>query len=338
MRKALSIFLAFVIFLSSSALVSADSYTVPGTSPDGIPYNNIGISGEIMVNLNVTLINTAPYPKFVVVNPRYDFIVHRNNDSEWMVNYRSSGGIEGRITLEALKHSLNYLVGFWLAPYESVVVTFRINSNASYVLNLEDYSISCGGKITSLDYENGTLQHLYISGGEDIDKLVCGDVYPQIINRPMFLSFRSMFPLLGKDVKVLNYRGKVTMRLINVPNYYNKDKFFRSLFAVVQPIVFLDGETYNYTPMYTMTYDEYLSDFVWKYRGIEKPQPKGAKVPKVQSSLFQLTPTLLSGSSTVHQVPRVESKNEMKSLKLPVWIILMGDHAEISYFVRWDSS
>ena len=146
-----------------------------------------------------------------------------------------------------------------------------------------------------------------------------------------------MFPLLGRDVKVLKYRGKVTMRLTNVPNYYNKDKFFRSIFAVVQPIVFLDGQTYNYTPMYTMTYDEYLSTFVWSYVGLEKPHLKKSEAPVVESTLFRLTPTLISGVSITQRAsPEVEN-NKFAGLKLPVWIILLGDRAEISYFVRWDS-
>ncbi|WP_456368492.1 hypothetical protein [Thermococcus sp.] len=341
MKKALSIFLILIlgVVLSSSGMVSASYYTVPGTSPEGLPYNNIGILGEIMIDLNVTLINTAPYPKFVVVNPRYDFIVHRNNDSERLINYRVGGVLKGNITIESLKHSLNYLIGFWLDPYESVVVTFRINSNASYVLNLEDYNGPCKGinKITSLTYENGTLQSLEIIRNDELDKIVCSGVYPQIINKPMFLSFRSMFPLLGRDVKVLKYRGKVTMRLTNVPNYYNKDKFFRSIFAVVQPIVFLDGQTYNYTPMYTMTYDEYLSTFVWSYVGLEKPHLKKSEAPVVESTLFRLTPTLISGVSITQRAsPEVEN-NKFAGLKLPVWIILLGDRAEISYFVRWDS-
>ncbi|WP_460129417.1 hypothetical protein [Thermococcus prieurii] len=338
-RKVLSLLFVFILTLSLPSFVVADDYTLPGSISGGMTYNNIGLLGEIMVNLNVTLVNTAPYPKFIVVNPRYDFKVLRGNGTEYLYNNRTpNGDIVGHVSWEALYRSVNYLIGFWIAPYETVVVNFRINSNASYVVPLLDYKDSCGGlgRITQLTYNDGNLTSMVINNKGNLQDLVCGSVYPQLINRPIFLSLRTMFPLLDKDIEVLGYRGKVTFRITNVPNHYNRDKVFHVFFAVAQPVIFLGAKTYDYYPNYTMTYHQYISEFIWKYRGLQPPKRENVSVSLPQNDLFKLTNSLLSGVK-VGATPKVERK-PYKGPDFPVWIIFMGDQVNLTYSVSWNNN
>jgi len=339
MRRLLSILLLFTLLLSFPAFSLAQDYTLPGTLPGGMSYNNIGLLGEIMVDFNVTLVNTAPYPKYVLVNPRYDFRVLRGNGSEYLYNYRAPDGeIKGVVSRELLSKSVNYLVGFWLAPYETVVVNFRITENASYTVPLLDYNSPCGdvGKLTKLTYSNGTLVSAVLNDNGGLDKLVCGSVYPQLINKPTFLSVRSMFPLLDRNIKVLKYEGIVDFRITNVPNYENDDKLFHVFFAVAQPIIFLDGRTYGYTPNYTMTYQEYLQKFVLGYSGTGEPERRSVNVTMPENNLFKLTNTLISGVKVGSPV-KVERK-PYNGPDFPVWVVFMGDRIDITYRVSWNNN
>ncbi|HIP75547.1 MAG TPA: hypothetical protein EYH13_05410, partial [Thermococcus paralvinellae] len=78
MRTSFSFLLVFLLIGTSlNAFVNGEDYPLPGSD------YNIGVKAEVMVDLNVTLVNAAHYPKFVVVNPRYDFIVHRKGSDEF---------------------------------------------------------------------------------------------------------------------------------------------------------------------------------------------------------------------------------------------------------------
>lgn len=341
MKRIFSFLFVFIIAVFLSTSVVAEEYSLPGSVPGkgGLKYNNIGLLGEILVNLNVTLVNTAPYPKYVVVNPRYDFEVFREDGGEYQHNYRTpSGEIVGVVSRKLLSKSVNYLMGFWIAPRETVVVNFKITSNASYVVSLIDYTDSCGGvgKINHLSYDNnGSLGSLIVNKG-DLQYLVCDSVYPPLINKPIFLDFKAMFPLSDKDIEVLGYEGNVTFRITNVPNYYNKDKLFSVFFAVAQPVIFLGAETYNYSPNYTMTYHQYISEFVWKYRGVELPERKNVSVSLPENSLFKLTDSLISGVK-VGALSEVEKKPHTGP-DFPVWIIFMGDQVNLTYSVSWNNN
>ncbi len=339
MRRLLSILLLFTLLISVPSFSIAQDYTLPGTLSGGRSYNNIGLMGEIAINLNVTLVNTAPYPKYVLVNPRYDFRVFRGNGSEYLYNYRTSTGeLQSVVSRELLSKSVNYFVGFWLAPYETVVVNFKITMNSSYPVPLLDFNSPCGdmGRLTKLTYENGTLVSAVLNNNGGLDKLVCGSIYPQLINRPIFLSVRSMFPILDRNIKVLRYNGVVDFRITNVPNFYSDDKLFHVFFAVVQPVVFLDGKTYDYKPNYTMTYREYLRRFVWDYSGINKPQKKTINVTMPENNLFKLTDTLLSGLKVVSF--RGVDERPYNGPNFPVWVVFMGDRIDITYRVSWNNN
>ncbi|ASJ08200.1 hypothetical protein A3L11_02740 [Thermococcus siculi] len=322
----------FILLLASS-LVSAETYTLPGETPDKKPYNNIGILGEVMVDLNVTIVNTAPFPKFVIVNPRYDFHVLRLSGDEGMSTFRINGTTY-HVPSRLDRTSLNYYLGFWVMPYETVVVNFRIPYNNSYLLQTTDYKSVCGdtGKITNVTYQvvNGTLQYGgKIEEPEDISILSCGVMYPQLINTPMMISMRSMFPMNDGHIKVLKYEGTVTFRLTNAPN---RAGVFNTFFAASIPVIFKEARIYNFTPNYTMTYREYMDEFVWRYKGLEPPKKNEPQPLPGFSNMFQLSDTLLSGVSV--GTPEIKPPREA-GLDFPVWIVFMGKSVEIKYNVEW---
>jgi len=112
MKKLFLVLLIFLVLMFSELSVG-EEYTLPGSTEGGVIYNNIGLSGELLVDLNVTIVNTAPYPKYILINPRYDFRVIRRNKSEYFYNNRTfTGNLEGFVSRELLSKSLNYQIGF----------------------------------------------------------------------------------------------------------------------------------------------------------------------------------------------------------------------------------
>lgn len=330
--KRLVVFL--FILLMATSLVSAESYSLPGSTPNGITYNNIGIAGEVMVDLNVTMVNTAPFPKFVIVNPRYDFRVIRLSGNEGMYSFRVNGTAY-HVPMNLERTSLNYFIGFWIMPYETVVVNFRIPYNNSYVVSTADYSSACGNwKITGVDYTvvNGTLQYSgTVHSSENPYPVTCGVVYPQLVNSPQVFSVRGLFPINDGYIKVLGYRGIVTFKLTNVPN---RAGVFNTFFAVSIPIIFQGAKTYNFTPSYTMTYEEYMREFIWKYKGITPPGKAQPQPSPGFNNMFGLTDTLLTGVPVGG--PRIKPP-ESAGLDFPVWIVFMGHSIEIKYRVEWSA-
>ncbi|WP_297535435.1 hypothetical protein [Thermococcus sp.] len=329
----------FVLLTISFSFASAETFTLPGTTTVG-SYNNIGILGEVMLNLNVTLVNLAPYPKFIVVNPRYDFHVYRLGGIEFNVNNRTSTGeIVGQVSSYTVLHSLNYYIGFWIMPYETVVVNFQITSNASYSVPLRDYQDICGGigHITSVTYSNGTVSSVNVPiPASQINRLTCGVVYPQLLNYPMIMSLRTLFPFIDRYIKVLKYDGTVAFRLTNVPSHYSSEKPFAVLFAVSVPVIFQGAKMFDYSPNYTMTYSQYVSQFIWKVRGLTPPSRKvPTEKPNAGSELFKLTNTLLSGVKVGQ--PALKPR-EHPQMNFPVWIIFMSDQINITYRVSWTNS
>ncbi|WP_297519696.1 hypothetical protein [Thermococcus sp.] len=331
--KRLAVF--FFVLLMMASLASGETYTLPGSTPDGKPYNNIGIVSEVMVDLNVTMVNTAPFPKFVIVNPRYDFKVIRLSGKEGMYSFRVNGTTY-HVPMNLKKTSLNYFIGFWIMPYETVVVNFRIPYNNSYLITPVDYKSICGdSKIVALNYTlvNGTLYYngKIRSSSEDIYPMTCGVMYPQLINSPKILFLRELFPLNDGYVKVLHYRGTVTLRLTNAPN---EAGVFNTFFAVAVPVVFQGAKMYNFTPNYTMTYDNYMREFLWRYRGVVPPNNTQTLRSSEFDNMFTLTDTLLTGVSVggPHVIPPKHT-----GLNYPVWIVFMGHSMEIRYDVEWSA-
>ncbi len=315
---------ALFILLLASSLVSAVTYELPGEK-----YNNIGIMGEVMINLNVTMVNTAPFPKFVVVNPRYDFTVYRLGNSENMQAILMGDTVLHTIS-DVRKSTLNYYTGFWIMPYETVVVNFRITSNYSYVVPTLDYESVCGdtAKITSVKY-NGSEVSGVIEDLDNIGILSCGVIYPQLVNTPKVIYLRSMFPLVDGHIKILQYEGDVTFRLTNVPNQFG---LFRTFFAAAIPVIFDGAEMGDFTPNYTMTYREYMEDFVWRYKGLNPPQKRPPEQLPTLSGMFQLSSTLISGVSV--GAPEINPPKEA-GFDFPVWIIFTDRGVDITYHVSW---
>jgi len=308
--------------------VGAVTYTLPGELPNGLTYNNVGLVGELMVNLSVTLVNTAPYPRYVVVNPRYDFRVIREDGTEYLYNYRTADGeLVGVVSKDLLSRSVNYMMGFWVAPYETVRVDFSITQNSSYEVPLLDVNAPCAPHVIEVTYYNGTLSSVVINNDYDIGTLLCGPVYPQLLNAPMVMSVRSMFPLLDRSVKILEYEGVVDFRITNVPSYNSDDKLFRTFFAVAQPVIFTGAETYDYRPNYTTTYSRYLELFL----PVKKRPERRVELP--ENNLFQLTDTLISGVS----IPGVVVERKPLAPDFPVWVVFMTDRVDITYRVSWSA-
>ncbi|NJE46105.1 hypothetical protein E3E35_01500 [Thermococcus sp. GR7] len=320
-RLAVSLF----ILLLASSLVSAATYTLPGDT-----YNNIGILGQVMIDLNVTIVNTASFPKFIVVNPRYDFTVYRLDNSEAMKAFFLGDSVIHNLS-NIQRTTLNYYTGFWIMPYETVVVNFRITSHYSYIVPTVNYQTVCGdqAKITSVEY-NGSQVSGVIGDLDDISVISCGVIYPQLINTPKVVYLKSMFPIVDGHIKILKYDGTVTFRLTNVPN---EGGLFNTFFAASIPVIFDGAKTYDFVPNYTMTYKEYMEDFVWRYKGLTSPQktPQPQPAPSLPG-MFQLSNTLISGISV--GTPEI-TPPQQAGFDFPVWIIFMGRSVDITYHVSW---
>ncbi|NJE10988.1 hypothetical protein [Thermococcus sp. MAR1] len=319
-RLAASLF----ILLLASSLVSAATYRLPGDT-----YNNIGIMGQVMINLNFTMVNTAPFPKFIVVNPRYDFTVYRLDNSETMNAVLVGDTVLHNIS-NVKKTTLNYYTGFWIMPYETVVVSFRITSHYSYIVQTMDYETVCGdtAKITTVEY-NGSSVSGVIEDLDDIGIISCGVMYPQLVNTPKVLYLRSMFPMVDAHIKILKYEGDVTFRLTNVPNEAGT---FNTFFAASIPVIFDGASMTDFTPNYTMTYRDYMEEFVWKYKGLNPPQKSQPQPLPTMPGMFQLSSSLISGVSV--GTPEINPPKQA-GFDFPVWIIFMGKGVDITYHVSW---
>ncbi|QDA30448.1 hypothetical protein FH039_00870 [Thermococcus indicus] len=176
------------------------------------------LQGDVLINLNVTLVNTAPFPKFLVLNPAYNITVYRRGNNETNLGFYIDKGM-----------NLNYNPGIWIMPYETVVINVRVSKTESYSLP----SVTCGGT-------DGT-------------SIGCGVVVPPLVNSPSQLSALSMFPLVDGHIRILEYRGVVKFNV-----YSGDAGTFKKFFAVTVPVVFVDGRMYDFTPNYTMDYSEYV--------------------------------------------------------------------------------
>ena len=68
-----------------------------------------GVEASGVADLNVTLVNVGPFPKFVLINPDYEYVLIRRGNEIVSVNN----------------------MGFWIAPYETLQVNVKINESLS---------------------------------------------------------------------------------------------------------------------------------------------------------------------------------------------------------------
>ncbi|WP_297463694.1 hypothetical protein [Thermococcus sp.] len=199
----------FVVFPLLFSLLFLPLLHIPGVA--SVPTG--GMNGLVMIDLNITVVNTAPFPKFLVLNPNYVMTVHRLGNNE------TTAGFNGNPRMV-----LNYNPGIWLMPYETVEINFRIIKEESYSLP----GVPC-------------------SGG-DGNYLACGVVIPQLINSPTQLSARSMFPVLDGHIRILKYEGTVSFVVSSTDTEFQK--FFALTVPVLFTDGEMYGFTPNYTMTY----------------------------------------------------------------------------------------
>lgn len=338
--KLLSILVLSLLFLSLPVFVSSETYTLPGEN-----YNNIGLRGQLMMSVNVTLVNLAPYPKFIVVNPLYDFKVYRGDNGEWLVGYlnETSGEMVYTPSPKTLGNTLNYRIGFWIYPYETVKVEFSITSEHEYYLPLRDYRDSCPEDVGLyiLEYENGSLVGGRMHSYKNLDYPICGVAYPQLLNYPLVIRFNEVLPSMDGYIKMLGYEGVVKFKITDVPDSADDNSTskieFPLFFAVSQPVIFHNATMSDFQPNYSMKYSDYLN-FILGYRGLKTTRSSSQEPQKDTSDgLFKLTNSLISGTT----IKKPEIKEPVvEPLDFPIWVVYMGKDVntlEISYRVKWNN-
>ncbi|WP_048810976.1 hypothetical protein [Thermococcus gammatolerans] len=337
--KLLPLLVLSLLFLSLPGLAQSEEYTLPGGN-----YNNLGLEGQLMMSINVTLINLAPYPKFIVLNPFYDFKIYRRNNGEWLTGKfnETRGKMVYHVSPETMNNTLNYRVGFWIYPYETVKVQFSITEAHHYYIQLKDYRDSCPTNVGLyiLRYENGTLTGGEINTYENLNHPICGVAYPQLLNYPLVIRFNEVLPSMDGYIKMLRYEGIVKFKLTDVPDRADDNSTsnveFPLFFAVSQPVILYNATMTDYQPPYSMKYSDYLN-FILGYRGFTTPQVSQEKPRRPSNGLFKLTDSLLSG--TTIKKPEVNAP-VVKPLDFPIWVVYMGKDVntlEISYHVEWNN-
>ena len=339
-QKLLSILVLSLLFLSLPVFASSETHTLPGGN-----YNNIGLRGQLIMSVNVTLVNLAPYPKFIVINPRYDFKVYRQDNGEWLVGHlnETSGEMVYTPSPKTLRNTLNYRLGFWVYPYETVKVEFSITSEHRYYLPLRDYRDSCPEDVGLyvLEYENGSLVGGRMHSFENLNSPVCGVAYPQLLNYPLAIRFNEVLPSMDGYIKMLKYEGVVRFKITDVPDSADDNSTskveFPLFFAVSQPVIFHNATASDFQPNYSMKYSDYF-DFILGYRGLKATEDSSQKPQKDASDgLFKLTNSLISGTT----IKKPELKEPVvEPLDFPIWIVYMGKDVntlEISYRVKWNN-
>lgn len=267
----------------------------------GEEYNNIGVKVSLYIDLNITLVNTAPFPKFVIVNPYYNYTIYRENGEVL-------SGIGNVSYITSTLNTLNYLPGFWINPYETLKVEVTVGEDNVIDLPLKEYE--------------SVSPHFFY-----------GTVYPQLLLTPRYY-FNVQTSFFGRDgdVKILKYGGEVTLVLQNVPDKYG---LFKTLFAVGLPAIFDDADHYGFTPEYTMKYSEYVSEFLPSFLNV-KQEIKTQNISEKKFNLYSLSSKLLSGKKIENAK---QPKTKLESFDYPVWIVWLGSNPlKIKYYVSWNNA
>ncbi|AIF68528.1 hypothetical protein PAP_00405 [Palaeococcus pacificus DY20341] len=323
----------FFVFLLLSPFVVADVYPLPNPGQ----YNNIGIQAYVLMDLNVTLINRGPFDKFVLVNPAYNYTIMREEGDSLAII--GSVGDSILIDYNLSKNMLNYYLGFWMEPYETVKVNIKAVEAWPVNLTVEDYQnfADIAYSNRSAGYYNKTpvFSALFQSPEESI---FYETIYPQIIVYPQkYYTLDKIFKI-DAYINVVKFEGKITLVLKNVPN--EDGSIFRTYFAVGMPVIFEGAKTYDFTPDYTMMFKEYINDFLPEYfnmKPITQKMDTEQKKPAQKFKMYSLTNTLLVGKTVKNEPPQIK-QSSVPSFDYPIWIVwLGGDKVEISYRVKWNN-
>lgn len=272
--------------------------------------NNINLVGIVQIEMNMTIINTGDLPKFVIVNPRYNFQVIRENMSEVY---------SGSEITSPEKNVLNYRLGFWIYPHE--VVKVKLSLNTSMPLTHFQTPL-CAGRI----FVEGDRP--FVEVPDTFEMPICEVLIPQLVNSPMYLTPESFFLTRDQSLVLYSYEGVVTFKIKHElpPNLR-----FRDVFAVSPPILFLNAKVYSYYPRPTMNYTEYLK-FIREEFGLDVPKPVKLNITE-DTILYDMKLGLLSTSQTLPQI----QKPRFEEIDYPVWIVWLGSGSsiEIRYRFEW---
>ncbi|ASJ16654.1 hypothetical protein A3L04_06015 [Thermococcus chitonophagus] len=308
---------AFLLLLLVVSIVTKPS--MGGFEP--IKRNNIYLTGLVEVELNVTLVNTGDVPRYIIVNPRYQFEVLRKNESEFLYHTSSGDSIVGTPG----QTLLNYVPGFWIYPHEVLRVRFFINETDAFPIDLKNY------------YQPQCTGYGYIEG--DVLKIkipptiytgpICNVMYPQLLNFPHYLDPKALFDIKAFDVVVYNYQGIVKFKVthnttLNIPT--------RVVFAIAPPLLFPGAKVYGYSPAPTMNYTgyiEYLQETFWSTGEINQPSSIDIQNELV---IYDISQDLLTSKVKINTAKTVNTK-----IDYPVWVVWLGDGSsiEISYKFKW---
>ncbi|MFA4647141.1 hypothetical protein P8X24_07815 [Pyrococcus kukulkanii] len=284
--------------------------------------NNIYLTGTVELELNVTLVNLDDAPKYIMVNPRYQFEVIRENRTEFLHHNSTGASIIGN----PAKTLLNYRPGFWIYPHEVLKIRFFINEVDKIPVPLYDY------------YQPQCTGYAYV---EDHDLRInvpvgfyatpfCDVLYPQLLNNPIYLYPEALFNVKDFNVIMYSYEGTVKFKITHNTTL---DLPTRDVFAVAPPILFPNAEIYGYSPSPTMDYSEYL-EYVksfWKLKAPKTLSPPSNS--KGETVLYDITNDLLTSK---FEISRVKDVKPVK-IEYPIWIVWLGDNStlEITYKFKW---
>ncbi|BAA29740.1 317aa long hypothetical protein [Pyrococcus horikoshii OT3] len=293
--------------------------TLSFTSRPSIAQNNLYLKGLVDIEMNVTLINLGDEAKFLMVNPRYNFQVIRENLSE------SYNGIEIN---SPRKNVINYKLGFWVYPHEVVKIRFYINDSNPLEVPLRDFvTPQCTGNIY---VENGRY-FVEVPVFTSLAPPICDLMFPPLINSPMYLSPESLFNFRDPSLVLYSYEGLIKFKLIHNSSY--KQGYFRDVIAVSPPILFPNAKVYGYYPHPTMNYTEYI-EYLKGALGFKSTNIQ-AKMQKLDNN-FMLYDVKLGLIST--KIDLISVKNvKFKKVDYPIWVIWIGDNSsiEITYKFEW---
>ncbi|AEC52183.1 hypothetical protein PNA2_1268 [Pyrococcus sp. NA2] len=283
--------------------------------------NNIYLTGIVNLELNMTLVNTGDTPKFILINPRYQFQVIRENLSEW------SNTIEpDQIYINApRKNILNYRVGFWIYPHETVKVRLIINESYPLIVSFRDFkSQGCTGEIY---VKNGKA---FINVPQDYIMPVCEVIFPQLLNYPKYIAPEGAFSW-DPSIVLYKYEGIVQFKIIH--NSTCEQQIFRDVFAVAPPLLFPNAKVYDFTPHPTMSYLEYIKYLKLTYSPSNLENMNKKFNIDTDTVLYDMKLGLMS---TKVKTPTIESV-KLKKVDYPIWIIWLGDGSsvEIKYKFMW---
>ncbi|AFK22681.1 hypothetical protein [Pyrococcus sp. ST04] len=312
----------FLILLLVGSLVIQTS---PASAQEVIAPNNMYLTALISLEINFTLINTGDEPKFIIVNPRYQFEVIREDKSEVLHHISGDTGYIGSPNLNIL----NSRIGFWIYPNEVLKVKFFIDTPTKFPIKLRDYTtLPCAGQVRvisgtpMIDIPYGTLDN----------GPFCDILYPQLINSPIFLKPETFFQYREKNIVLYSYEGLVKLNITHDKGIENVT-LGRDWFAVAIPIFFPNAKMYDFYPEPTMNYSDYISYIrgtFWNMIPHETPIEKEISEDIV---LYDITDSLLSTNFEAKK----EENVKFEKIDYPIWIIWLGDKnsIEIEYKFKW---